>query len=149
MDAVLADITKIFHLIPFSASTWFLLCIITFFIILFIRANHDPRSPVDWQDLFLDVNTKKANPYKLGYLIGLIVATWIVVTITDAGKLTIDIFGGYLAFLLGGAGWGLKNSSNAGITTDSPIPPPPTQDTTTTTTTTTGTVFTPPPPEKN
>jgi hypothetical protein len=106
VDQIISATVKAFNLIPFSGATWFLLAIITFFVVIFVRANKDPTSPVAWEDLIIDTVTKKASPYKLGYLIGLIVATWVVVALTDAGKLSLDMFGAYLTYLLGGAGWG-------------------------------------------
>lgn len=121
VDQIISHAVKAFSLIPFSGATWFLLAIITFFVIIFVRANHDPNSPVAWEDLIIDTITKKASPYKLGYLIGLIVATWVVVAITDAGKLSIDIFGAYLTYLLGGAGWGIAKK---GLPAPDPQPDP-------------------------
>lgn len=72
---------------------------------IFAKANHNPRSPIHWEDLLIDTITGKTSPYKLGYLIGVIVGTWVTITLTDRNKLTFDILSVYLAFLLGGAGW--------------------------------------------
>ena len=101
-------ITKVeafFNALPFSTATWFLLGIILFFVWMFKKAQKDPNSPVDWVDLILDHEDNRVSPYKVGYLIGLIVGTWVVIKYADADKLTWDILGGYLAYLLGGAGW--------------------------------------------
>lgn len=90
--------------IPFSSATWFVLFTLAFFIWLFAKASRDPKNPVAWEDMILATETGKASPYKMGYLVGVIVGTWIVITLSDAGKLTFDIFGEYLTFLLGGVG---------------------------------------------
>ena len=90
--------------IPFSAATWFVLATMVFFVWLFAKADRDPKSPIIWEHLIIDSCNNRASPYKMGYLVGLIVATWIVVTASDKDKLTLDIFGAYLTYLLGGAG---------------------------------------------
>ena len=91
--------------LPFTGATWFVIAIMTFFTWLFMKASNDPISKLSWEDLILDQSNNKASPYKLGYLIGVIVGTWVIITFADQGKLTWDIFCGYLTFLLGGAGW--------------------------------------------
>lgn len=90
--------------LPFTGATWFVLATLAFFIFLFARANKNPASPVKWEHLLIDSNNDRASPYKVGYLIGVIVSTWIVLTFVDSGKLTFDILGTYLTYLLGGAG---------------------------------------------
>lgn len=125
VDHIVSTVVKTFNLVPFSGATWFLLAIIAFFAILFIRANHNPNSPVSWEDLILDNFSRKASPYKLGYLIGLIVATWVVVDLTDKDKLTLDIFAAYLTYLLGGAGWGLGKKTPGADSGQGQIQPDP------------------------
>jgi len=105
LETFVQSVVSFFAVIPFSTATWFLLAILLFFIWLFRKAQRDPESPVDWEDLILDHDTNRVSPYKVGYLIGLIVGTWVVIKYADADKITWDILGGYLAYLLGGAGW--------------------------------------------
>lgn len=119
-QTILSGIHTFFQAIPFSSQTWFVLMIIAVIWYLFAKANKDPKSPIRWEDLIIDVTADKServSPYKLGYLIGIVVGTWIVLSFADGGKLTYDIFGMYLTFLLGGAGWSAfmrnKQQSNA------------------------------------
>lgn len=91
--------------IPFSSSTWIVMFVLGFFVWLFAKADGDKSSPLNWEHLMIDEETSRASPYKLGYLIGLIVSTWLVITMESTGALTFDIFGTYLTYLLGGAGW--------------------------------------------
>jgi hypothetical protein len=74
---------------------------------LFAKAHQNPDSPVRWEHLITDSYNNRTSPYKLGYLIGLIVATWLVVFLANKedNHLSFDIFAAYLAYLLGGAGW--------------------------------------------
>lgn len=100
-------ITQFVHawaLIPFSFATWFVIFVLGFFVWLFRKANDNPASTVNWEHLFVDSSNDRASPYKMGYLVGVIVSTWIVITFADGGKLSFDILGTYLTFLLGGAG---------------------------------------------
>ena len=104
-EEIVTKIVAIFAAIPFSASTWFVLFILGFFVWLFMRAHRNTNSRVNWEDLIVDTKTNKVTPYKVGYLIGVIVGTWITIKLADTNKLTFDIFGFYLAYLVGGAGW--------------------------------------------
>lgn len=104
--------------VPFSGATWMVLALLGFFVWLFKKADADPDSPIQWEHLIVDSETNRASPYKLGYLLGLIVATWIVIRFVDAGTLNWDIFGGYLMYLLGGAGvstWKSTSENKASI----------------------------------
>jgi hypothetical protein len=89
--------------LPFSSATWFVIATLVFFIYLFAKANKNPNSPIRWEHLLIDSSNDRVSPYKLGYIIGLIVGTQIVLTFLDSGKLSFDIFGTYLTYLLGGA----------------------------------------------
>lgn len=90
--------------VPFSGATWFVIFTLGFFVWLFAKANKSVSSVVNWEHLIIDSQNDRASPYKVGYLVGVIVSTWIVIKISDAGNLSLDIFGAYLTFLLGGAG---------------------------------------------
>lgn len=94
----------VFTTIPFSFATWFVVVILLFFIWVLYKASKSSTSPVVWEHLIVDSSNDRTSPYKLGYLVGVIVSTWIVITFADGDKLTFDIFGTYLTFLLGGAG---------------------------------------------
>lgn len=102
-DVIFSGISRFFSAIPFTSATWFVLMTLAFFVWLFARGSKDDKSPILWEHLVIDSQNDRASPYKLGYLIGLIVATWIVVSFSDRDKLTYDIFGMYLTYLLGGA----------------------------------------------
>lgn len=101
---------KLINVIPFTAATWFVLATMLFFVWLFSKAHRDPESPVRWEDLVISTINGRADPYKIGYLVGIIVSTWIVIGLSDKDKLTFDIFGLYLAYLVGGAGWNMVMS---------------------------------------
>lgn len=113
MSNIIAKAGDLIQAIPFTGATWFVIATLALFVILFARASHDPKSPIRWEDMVIDSSNDRASPYKLGYLVGVIVGTWIVLTFTDHDKLTYDIFGMYLTYLLGGAGWNsfLKNKT--------------------------------------
>lgn len=98
------SVTSFFAALPFTGATWFVLATLAFFIWLFVKADRTPGSPVMWEHLIIDSNNDRASPYKVGYLVGLIVGTWIILTLTDGDKLDFDMFGVYLTYLLGGAG---------------------------------------------
>lgn len=104
-DMVLSKIAAVYNLIPFSAATWSVIGTLFVFVWLFSKASRDPNSPIMWEHLIVDTQNDRASPYKLGYLLGMIVSTWIVVNFADRDKLTFDIFGLYLTYLLGGASW--------------------------------------------
>jgi hypothetical protein len=89
---------------PFSLATWFILGILGFSVWIFYRASKNPENIISWEHLVIDTSTNRASPYKVGYLVGIIVSSWIVITFADTAKLTFDILGMYLSYLLGGAG---------------------------------------------
>lgn len=104
VESVITQIVHAWAMIPFSFATWFVIFVLGFFVWLFRKANNNPSSTVNWEHLFVDSINDRASPYKLGYMVGIIVSTWIVITFADSGKLSFDILGAYLTFLLGGAG---------------------------------------------
>ena len=101
---IVNSVTSFFEALPFSGATWFVLATLAFFVWLFVKADSKPGSPVQWEHLIIDSNNDRTSPYKVGYLVGLIVGTWIILTLTDGGELDFDMFGVYLTYLLGGAG---------------------------------------------
>lgn len=106
MTETITSLVGIIHtILPFTGPTLFVLTVLTFFGWLIARASSDPSSRVLWEDLILDTTSGKTSPYKLGYLVGVIVSTWVVTTLTDRNSLSYDIFGMYLTYLLGGASW--------------------------------------------
>ena len=124
IESFVGKFVAIWGLIPFSFATWFVLFVLGFVVWLFRKANDNPHSTVNWEHLIVDSANDRASPYKLGYLIGVIVSTWIVITFANGDKLSFDILGTYLTFLLGGAGVNsyfknsTSNTTNAnGITT--------------------------------
>lgn len=103
LETILNGVTAIANAIPFSAATWAVIGVLGFFFWIFSKASRDPKNPISWEHLIIDSANNRASPYKLGYLIGGVIGTWIVVKLTDGNKLTFDIFGLYLSYLLGGA----------------------------------------------
>lgn len=104
IESLVSKVISILGTIPFSFATWFVLAVLGFIVWLFHRANNNPASTINWEHLIVDSSNNRASPYKLGYLIGVIVSTWIVITFANGDKLSFDILGTYLTFLLGGAG---------------------------------------------
>lgn len=104
MNSVINTINSIIDINPFSIATWFVLGILGFIVFLFHKATKNPASVINWEHLIVDSSNDRSSPYKLGYLIGVIVSTWIVVTFANSNTLSFDILGAYLTFLLGGAG---------------------------------------------
>lgn len=118
MDTILPNIIAGFAMIPFTGSTWFILFTMLFFVGLFFWASHSQNSNVCWEDLVIETKSGKTSPYKLGYLVGIVISTWIVIKLADANNLGLDIFGAYLAYLLGGAGFNTYMKNRIGKTTD-------------------------------
>jgi apolipoprotein N-acyltransferase len=105
IETTLSFFSTAFAAIPFTAAAWAVIITLVMFVWLFGRASRDPNSPIKWEHLIIDSSNDRASPYKMGFLLGGLVATWIVVTLTDKDKLSFDIFGLYLTYLLGGAGF--------------------------------------------
>ena len=95
-----ADMLKIFATL-FSPATWFLFISFMVFISMISRANKDPNSPLNWEDMLLDDN-KRMSVFKLGQIVGIIVGTWTVIDIVDAKHdISAELIGLYYAFLVG------------------------------------------------
>lgn len=119
LTAMLTHVGSVVSMIPFTAPTWFVIAILAGFVWLFAKGSRDPNNPILWEHLIIDSSNNRASPYKLGFLIGLIISTWIVLTFADKDKLTYDIFGMYLTYLLGGAGWNsISKNKNASSETE-------------------------------
>lgn len=132
-ESIVTKAGQLFTAIPFTGATWFVLTTLFFFVWLFAKANKNPRSMVNWEDLIVDSTNNRASPYKVGYLIGVIVSTWIIVTMSDQKILNFDMLGMYLTYLVTGAGINTfsKRTAANGDTTitsstviQSPAPPP-------------------------
>lgn len=121
LETALAKMAAFYTAIPFSAATWSVIITLMVFLWLFSKASRDPKSVIKWEHLIVDSQNDRASPYKLGFMLGMIVSTWIVVNFADKDKLTFDIFGMYLTYLLGGAGFNtfIKSKSNSGV--DDPV----------------------------
>jgi hypothetical protein len=103
MDSLIISFVHITNAIPFSSSTWVVIFTLLFFVLLFAKASRDQNSLVNWEHLIVETSTNRASPYKVGYLVGILVSTWMVLRIADTGNLNLEIFGAYLTYLLGGA----------------------------------------------
>jgi hypothetical protein len=103
--AIADFIRTMVSLLPFSTATWFVVGILAFSVMIFFKASKNPNSPIHWEDMLIDHTNGKTSPYKLGFLIGVVVSTWVVITLLDQKNLGLDILGAYLAYLVGGAGF--------------------------------------------
>ena len=119
-EQTLARVIAAWNTIPFSAATWSVIVTLLVFLWLFSKASRDPNSPIKWEHLIVDSQNDRASPYKLGFMLGMIVGTWIVVNMADKDKLTFDIFGMYLTYLLGGASWNQFMKTKGGENTSPP-----------------------------
>lgn len=124
VEAAVTKVVGIIGAIPFTGATWIVLAMLAFFMWLFSKANHDPKSRISWEDLIVDSATERASPYKLGFLVGVIVSTWIAISFADSNRLTFDILGVYLTFLVGGVGVNvLAKRAVAKIADSNPVEP--------------------------
>lgn len=115
---------------PFSLATWFVLGILTFSVWIFSKASRNPNNIINWEHLVVDTSTNRASPYKVGYLVGVIVSSWIVITFADSKGLSFDILGMYLSYLLGGASMNAfirrttkPTDQSVTVSTDTPVAP--------------------------
>jgi hypothetical protein len=113
MDAQLLSL-----IINFLSTRTFWL--VSLFAILVITFWRDPR--LDWVDMITTVSHREGyekqvvSLSKVGQAVGIVISSWVVINLSEHDKLSFDIFYGWLAFLLGGAGW------SAWLKTKSPIP---------------------------
>lgn len=103
LDSVLSAVERIIGVLPFSGATWIVVALITFVIVIISKA--DTEGSIVWEDLIVDQEQDSISPYKLGFLIGIIVSTWIVIDAADKGALQESVLMLYMSYLLGGAGW--------------------------------------------
>lgn len=101
-ESFFTGVGSVFAAIPFTAASWAVIITLVLFVWLFSKASRDPNSPIKWEHLIVDISNDRASPYKMGFLVGALVGTWIVVSLADKEKLTFDMFGLYLTYLLGG-----------------------------------------------
>ncbi|MDO9353367.1 MAG: hypothetical protein Q7T55_06715 [Solirubrobacteraceae bacterium] len=104
LTSITSFASQFFTALPFTGATWFTLSTLIFFVWLFGKASKNPLTPLKWEHLIIDSNDNRASPYKLCYLIGVIVSTWIVIRFADKQTLNFDILGMYLTYLVTGAG---------------------------------------------
>lgn len=97
--------TNIINAIPFKNTTWLMIIMLVFFLWIFGKAHKNPASYLEWEDLIIDAETQRASPYRLGFLLGMMVSTWYVITSADRGTLSTESLLSYLGFLLGGSSW--------------------------------------------
>lgn len=92
----------------FQLSTQFIFLLIFAIIIAYMlfKATTREENSIDWTDLITDTSgSGKLSTIKVGQLTGLFISSWVIVTLTERNALSFDIFGIYLAFVGGGAGW--------------------------------------------
>jgi pheromone shutdown protein TraB len=81
-----------------------MLGVLLFLLALLLWKTIGRNRPMDWADL-ISVQTRDgrtvASIEKIGYIVGLVLGGWVVVTYTYAGKLTYDLFGLYLLYAAG------------------------------------------------
>ncbi len=71
---------------------------------LFWKAQRDPKNPIDFATMLVWPGTKHTSLAFVGAFIGILASTWIVVDLELRKMLTWEIFGGYMAVLIGGKG---------------------------------------------
>lgn len=103
------------------AGKMFSLLLIIWMIIEFIKAQRDPKSPIDLNDLFVD-SSGKLGGSKMRLNMAFIVSTWVVIYNSLNGQLTEWLFGAYLAAFVYDRISSRKSSSST-IPTVPTVPP--------------------------
>lgn len=127
METIASVVSVAKLLVPITSATWFVLSIMLFLFILFSyshRRKERGKVGINWEDLIIDPEINRVSPYKVGYLIGVVVSTWIVISLADEKMISFDIMGLYLSYLLGGAGWNEFVQRRLG-SANTPNPPTP------------------------
>lgn len=88
-----------------SSQMAFLICLSAVVGYLVFKASHREENAIDWVDFITDPRNGNLSLSKLGHLTGIVISSWVIVSMSDDGKMTFDIFGLYLAFAGGTAGW--------------------------------------------
>jgi len=105
------------------AGKCFSLLLIVWMIIEFIKAQRDPKSPIDLNDLFVD-SSGKIGGSKMRLNMAFIVTTWVLIYYTLQGQLSEWLFGAYLAAFV----YDRLNSRNTAVSSNSsPDPTTPAQ----------------------
>jgi hypothetical protein len=94
-------LSTIFNLM--STRTFWLFLVV--FIVLWAFWRAQSRGELKWTDMITAPGTNKLSISKVGQAIGIVISSWAIIIMTDNNKLSSEIFGVWLAFLLGGAGW--------------------------------------------
>jgi hypothetical protein len=83
----------------------FLTFVLCAFVYMFYKATRRAEKSLDWTDLITDKGNNSVSITRLTQLIGLIISTWVIIVLTTSGKVTYDMYGMYLSFVVGGTGW--------------------------------------------
>lgn len=88
-----------------SMNTLILCLLFLVFFWAFVRATKNPhkKHSLDWTELITRDGVLSLS--KLGQAVGIIVSSWVIVIMAQHDKISSDIFGLWLAFLLGGSSW--------------------------------------------
>lgn len=96
-----------------STYTFWIIVTVVVAVVAFQRAQE--QNHVTWTDMIVTPGTGKLSLAKAGQLVGIIVSSWIVIVMADRNQLGGEIFGMWLAFLLGGAGWSTYLKAKNGL----------------------------------
>lgn len=111
-----------FGVFALSTQLLFLLAFAIIIAFLLFKATHREDNAIDWTDIITDTSgSGKLSSIKVGQMIGLLISSWVVVSLTERNSLSFDIFGLYLAFVGGGAGW--SSYLKAKFNTNPKVPP--------------------------